>query len=101
MTKRSSQYLQTSDFYIHVRVKRWTLHHICNLPDQDCILNHKKLLNCMDNVPREMNHLKNVYQMFDFPDHGLENVIVYSKDRQNWTNMTNPKVHLSKQMVLM
>ena len=66
---------------------------IRNLPDQDYIHCHKKLINHLDHVSREMvmgqyvvhmNHPQLVWQLFGFAEHNLGYDDVHRRDRQNW-----------------
>ena len=66
---------------------------IRNNCDQDSIHNHKKLVNHLDHQSRSMrmgtflvhlNHVREVYERFDFSEHGLRSTDIDRDDKQNW-----------------
>ena len=68
-------------------------YNIRNNCDQDSIHNHKKLINHLDHQSRSMrmgvnrvhlNHGREVYEKFEFVDHGLLSIDIDRDDKQNW-----------------
>ena len=68
-------------------------YNIRNNCDQDSIHNHKKLINHLDHQSRSMrmgvnlvhlNHVRAVYEKFEFIDHGLLSTDIERDDKQNW-----------------
>ena len=66
---------------------------IKNNCDQDSIHNHKKLVNHLDHNSRSMrmgnylvhlNHVRDIYERYDFTEHGLLSTDINRDDKQNW-----------------
>ena len=85
---------------------------IRNLSDSDFIHNHKKLINHLDHNSRSLrmgpylvhlNHIRNVFNVFDFHQHGITREDINRADKQNWRSaqrLTFPKVRDCLDMVM-